>query len=81
MRRGGIAAAALALVLFLSACASERSPEPTSAGPAESGSQAGVQGGGLDKANPLAGETRVWAAPGPGRAAAAAGEGYFPLKL
>ena len=47
MRRGGIAAAALALVLFLSACASERSPEPTSAGPAESGSPAEVQWSGL----------------------------------
>ena len=47
MRRGGIATAALALILFLSACASVSSPEPTSAGPAESGSQAEVQWSGL----------------------------------
>ena len=43
MRRGGIAAAALALILFLSACASVSSPGPTSAGPAESDGPAEVQ--------------------------------------
>ena len=47
MRRGGIATAALALILFLSACASVSSPGPTSAGPVESGSQAEVQWSGL----------------------------------
>lgn len=47
MRRGGIAAAALALILFLSACASVSSPGPTSAGPAESDGPAEVQWSGL----------------------------------
>lgn len=47
MRRGGIAAAALALILFLSACASVSPPGPTSAGPAESDGPAEVQWSGL----------------------------------